>query len=49
MTEPRIIIRLRYEPTGNGYRVVLDGRVIGTHETKEKAAIAIRNVGGRRH
>ncbi|MBY8918118.1 hypothetical protein KUG85_10210 [Nitratireductor sp. L1-7-SE] len=45
MKEPRISARLRYEPIGNRYQVVRDGEMIGTHSSKETAAIAIRDRG----
>ncbi|MBN8241849.1 hypothetical protein JF546_02350 [Nitratireductor aquimarinus] len=47
MNEPRITIRLRYEPTGNRYQVVRDGSIASDHPTKEAAAIAIREMGSR--
>ncbi len=47
MSEQRISIRQRYEPTGDTFQVLQEGTVCSTHETKEKAVIAIRQTGGR--
>lgn len=47
MVEERVTIRLRYEPTGNRYQVVRQGKIVSDHPTKEAAAIAIRDLGCR--